>query len=412
MASTRLGYLAIKKEATTAVAVKPTHFLRFKEGDILVKKEIIENNPIQNNRWNAVSAVPGKITTEGTYKLDVDTTEAVHFLYGALGSISTTDIGSTPGQVYEHTLTLSNSLPSFTIEQAKGNLSDTTENLQKYQVDRAFGTMVDSLKLSGQDGIVNMEVAMKAHGVFQKSNLIANASAGSSVALSLESVEGLVATSDTVNIYDTTPQNETDAIASISSTNKTITIATLGNSYTVAKDAKVELVPQTPSYGTSEVFSFTNCSFQFGADLTAAASATEENIENWEFSYENQLEERFGSLRASPSVIAPKGAKATIKFTKYFESVQDRDRYLNLKRQACILTIANNTKIGAADTNNYKYTIKIEISDLRYTMAEMPTGTDDLYAVSIEGSCFYDAADGRAIRMLIKNASVGTTYTA
>lgn len=411
MASTRLGYLAIKKETTTALAVKPTHFLKFKEGDILVKKEIIENNPIQNNRWNAISAVPGKITTEGTYKIDVDTTEAVHFLYGALGSISTMDIGSTAGQVYEHTITLSNTLPSFTIEQGKGNLSDSTNNLQNYQVDRAFGVMVDNIKLSAQDGIVGMEVAMKAHGVFQRSLLIANAAAGSNVVLSLESAEGLVATSDTVNIYDATPQNESKAIASLSIPNKTITIATLSNSYTVEKDAKVELVPQTPSYGSSAVYSFVDCNFQFGADLTAAAAATEENIENWEFTYENQLEERFGSLRGSPSVIAPKGAKATVKFSKYFENVQDRDRYLALKRRAAILTITNNVKIGASDTNNHKYTIKIEMSDLRYTMAEMPTGTDDLYAVSVEGSCFYDTTDGRAIQMKIKNASVGTTYT-
>jgi hypothetical protein len=31
MASTRLGYLAVKKETTRAVAVKPVNFIRFKE---------------------------------------------------------------------------------------------------------------------------------------------------------------------------------------------------------------------------------------------------------------------------------------------------------------------------------------------------------------------------------------------
>lgn len=411
MASTRLGYLAIKKETTAAVAVKPTHFLRFKEGDIMAKKEVIENNPIQNNRWNAINAVPGKIATAGNYKVDLDTIESVHFLYGTLGGISSADVGSTAGQVYEHTLTMTNSLPSFTIEQGKGNLTDATGNLQNYQVDRAFGCMVDKLKLSAQDGIIAMEVDFKACGVFQRALLINNASAGASVNLALDTVEGLVA-ADIVNIYDTTPQNETDAIVSISTTNKTIQIATLGASYTVAKDAKVELTPQTPSYGSTDVYSFAHVNFQFGADLTAAASAAETNIENWELTYDNQLEERYGSLRSSPAVIAPKGAMATLKFTKYFENVVDRDKYLALKKQACIMTITNNTIIGASDTNNYKYTIKTEISDLRYTTAEMPTGTDDLYAVKIEGTCFYDATDGRAFRMLIKNNAVGTTYTA
>jgi len=40
-------------------------------------------------------------------------------------------------------------------------------------------------------------------------------------------------------------------------------------------------------------FSFVHASFQFGADLTAAASAAETNVENWTFSYENGLEERY-----------------------------------------------------------------------------------------------------------------------
>lgn len=412
MASTRLWYLAIKKETTTAVAVKPTHFLWFKEGDLVLNQEVIANNPIRNNRWNAITPVKGKITTDGTYTFDFDINESIHFLYYLMGAISTSDIGSTPAQVYQHTFTLANTLPSFTLEQWKGNLTDATNNLQNYQVDRGFGVMVDKLSMSASDGIVSLSVDMKAHGIFQRSLLIANATAGASVALSLESIEWLVATSDTVNIFDKTPQNESDAIASISLTNKTITIATLWNSYTVANEAKVELVPQTPSYGVAKVFSFTTCSFQTWVDLTAAAAASETNIEDWEFTYENQLEERFGSLRSSPSVIAPKGAKAMIKYTKYFENVTDRDNYLALTKKALILTMTNNEVIGAADTNNFKYTLKIEMSDCRFLTYEMPTGTDELYAVTTEAECFYDSGDGRAIRMIATNSKAGTEYTA
>lgn len=123
--------------------------------------------------------------------------------------------------------------------------------------------------------------------------MISDATAGASVDVALASVEGLT-TDDTVNIYDKTPQSETDAIAAISTTNKTIQIATLGNSYTVANKAKVELVAQTPSYSTqAKIASFTHASFKFGADLTAAASASETNVENWEISFENNLEERY-----------------------------------------------------------------------------------------------------------------------
>ena len=45
--------------------------------------------------------------------------------------------------------------------------------------------------------------------------MIANAAAGTSVTISLDSSEGFVAT-DNVTIYDKTPQSETKAIASLS----------------------------------------------------------------------------------------------------------------------------------------------------------------------------------------------------
>jgi hypothetical protein len=72
----------------------------------------------------------------------------------------------------------------------------------------------------------------------------------------------------------------------------------------------------------------------------------------------------------------------------------------------------NDTVISATDTNNKKYTVKIQISDLRLTSEEMPTENDGLYVVNVEGTCFYDASDGRAVRIIVDNSSAGTTYTA
>jgi len=412
MASSRLSYLAIIKEAVTATAVKPTNFIRFKDGDVMNNLEVIANNPIQNNRWNAMNAVDGKIDSKGSYNFDLDTNEINYWLTPLLGTLANVDISSeTDASVYSHTYDLANTLPSVTLEQGKGNLTDYSNNRQNHQVDRAYGVMLDTMTMSGSDGIINVAVDVVAHGVFQKADLISNATAGASVDLELESVDGLVATDDTVNIYDETPQNETDAIASMSTTNKTIQIATLGASYTVANKAKVELVPQTPSYSVAaKVFTFDNVSFKFGADLTAAESATEENVENWEFSYANQLEERYGSLRKSPSVIAPKGASSKLTFTKYFENVVDRDRYLSTTKQACIMTITNNEIVSATDTNDAKYTVQIRLSDLRYTTYTMDTGTDGLYAANIEAECYYDTAGGKAVQMVVTNANAGTGY--
>lgn len=86
MASTRLGYLAVKKEATRAVAVKPANFIRFKEGQIDYNQDLIENNPIQNTRWGAISPVKGKISTDGSYTIDGDVRDIGYFLMAGMGT--------------------------------------------------------------------------------------------------------------------------------------------------------------------------------------------------------------------------------------------------------------------------------------------------------------------------------------
>lgn len=410
---TRLWYLAVKRESTVATAVKPTKFLRFKDGDLKYTQEVIENNPIQNNRHNALNAVPWKITTDWTYNFDLDYTEWVHRIALALWWLATSDIWSTPSQVYRHTITAANTLPSLSVEQLKGDWTDTSWDRQKYEVTRWYGVLVDSFKLSASDSIVNLEVNLKAHGVFTSAFLINDVAAWSNKDLYLNTVEWLVATSDTVNIYDATPQSESDAIASISTTAKSIQIATLWNSYTVANKAKVELVPQTPSYWTAaQVATFTQAKFQFASILANCSAAAEVNVEDREFEYMNNLEERFWSLRSSPSVIAPKWSKATLKFTKYFETIADRDLFLQTTKTACLLTLTNDKKIGAADTNLFKYQMQIELNDLRFTAYDMPTWTDELYAVTVEASAFYDDSDAQAVRILFQNAKAWTEYTA
>jgi len=289
-------------------------------------------------------------------------------------------------------------------------LSDDSNNRQNYQVDRAFGCIVDKFTISGGEGVIDMALDIKAHGMLQKANLINDASSGSAVVINLASAEGFVATDD-VNIFDNTPQSDTAEVSALSLTAKTLTLDSISNSYTVTNSGKVELIPQTPSFTDDpNPFSFVHCSFQFGSDTAAAASSAEENVENWDLQYMNNSEERFGSLRNTPSVIAVKGNGAKISFTKYFENVADRDRYQDRAKRACILTISNNKIVSSDDTNNAKETIKFIASDVRFTSYDMPTGTDDLYAINAELELFHDSTDGRALRVEFTNGKSAAYY--
>ncbi len=398
MPSTRTGYLAVQVEATPGVGVTPGNFIPYKGGDLGHQLDIIKNNPIQAVRHGAITAVSGKKATDGDFEFDLDWLQCGYWLGGALSfDGSPTANGDS---TYTHQFDEANTLSALSIEQAKGDLTT-----QAYECNRAFGSYVNSIEISASDGLVGLKVNLKSLGIFQRSRLVANATAGSSVNISVEDVEGLT-TSDTVRISDSSSSEE-DAIASISTANKTVQIGTLGNSYTVANGGKIELVPQSPSFVAENLMTFDMVGFQFGANLTAAGSASEENVEDWTFTWNNNLEERYGSLRKTPSVIAPKASMGTLKFKRYFESRADRDAYLNVDRKACIITIRDvNTIIGSGSRNP---SLVIQISDLRYTAYALPTGADELYAAEIEGELFYDLTDTRAVRMLLTTTEADFT---
>ena len=418
MALTKLGYLAVKRETTQSTAVVPTHFVRFNEGDMVLKRTVQKNDPIQNNRAAALYPVRGKDTVSGGYKFDLEANECVHWLAAALGSLTSTDVSSaTDASVYSHSIKPANSLPYLSIEQGKGNLTDTTNNYRNFQVERSFGCVADSFTISGKDAGIEMDVKLKAMGQFKRGLLTQPATAGSSVKLYLDSVDGLVTTTDTLVIYDTTPQNENKAIASITAADPSVTIATLANSYAITKGAVVALMPQTPSYSIApQYFSFGQVKAQLGATLTAAASAAAANLENWEVSFDNKSKEMYGTSVTTghfgPNVLQPTAFEVKGKYTHYFTDVADRDAFLGLVQQALILTIDNGIVVSATDTGLKHYSVAIKLPNLIITTRDMPTGKDDLYAVKVDYEGYYDSSNAESINVIVQNAMVGTTYTA
>jgi hypothetical protein len=262
--------------------------------------------------------------------------------------------------------------------------------------------MVDTFEMSGSDGIIEFKANVKAHGEFMKKNLTATAAVVTPSAIPVTDNEGLVV-GDSVLVSETTgvtPSIETTTLTAVNVNGVEIS-ANLAASKDIAQLPKVELVPQTPSYSAGQnLFSFVHAKFQFSDTVANARLAAKENIENWTLSYSNQLEERYGSKRATPSVIAEKGASSMLKYTKYFESRIDRDRYLDQTRQAGVLTLTLAKNIGASST---PYKMEVAISDARFTGYKMDTGADDVYVAEMEAEIFYDSTDGKAIEIALWN---------
>lgn len=255
--------------------------------------------------------------------------------------------------------------------------------------------------MTGSDGIVGFKATVKAHGIFMKSNLTATAAIGSPSTIVATNTEGLVV-GDSVKVMETsgTLSNETTTLISVNVDGVTVT-ANLAVAKTLANAPKIELAPQTPSFSTAQnLFSFIHAKFQFADTVANALTAAKENVENWSLSYQNQLEERYGSLRATPSVIAEKGSSAKLKYKKFFVDRTDRDRYLDQTRRACVLTLLLSKNIGASTT---PYKLQFSMSDCRFTGYKMDTGADDVYVAEMEADLFYDNTDGKALQVDLWN---------
>lgn len=391
MASSRTGFMAIKKEANRAEAVKPTNFMPYKGGGIEYKQEVIENNPIKGVRWNALQAKKGKVQTDGKYEFDLDTYFIGYALYGVLGNYSVTDLTG----AYKHTFNTANSLPTFSIEEVKGN----PEGVDR-EVCRAFGVMFDSLEMGASDGVASANANVVAHGVFLKADVTVDVTAGSGETITVRSSESEgILTGDLLEIVDDSNGTQEDITATTIAAS--VITADTANGYTATDNVKVQLRPQTPAFDCRDtVLTFSDFNFKFGADLPGAEAAAEENVENWTISLQNNLESRYGSLRKSPSVIAPKGAGGMFKYQKYFENVADRDRYLDQDRQACIGTGDMEIAIGST---SYTYKIEIRMNDLRYTNRTLNVGNDELLVTELEASLFYSCPDGKAIEINVWN---------
>lgn len=412
--STRIGYHAIKAESTVWTAVKPTNFIRSESGWLEMDKTIDFANSKQNDRSQNIKAVPWQEDITWSIEYSLDANESPFMIYGALGSLSSADVSSwTDGSVYKHTIKDDNCLPSFTYEESVGRITDTSTNLQRYQIMRSIGTVFGNVSLSIEGGRVMLNTTPIAEDQLIQAIMKADAAAWSSVNISLDRVKGFT-TSDTVNIYDDTPQNETDAVAAISTANKTVQIGTLGNSYTVANNGKVELTAQTPSYSlVQQLFASWHASIQFWADLTAAWSASSSCIRSTTLTIDNSLQALacMGSFWTWSGGVVPQGRTVSLEFTRSFINKTDADRYLQAREYAAIITIDNNKIVSATDTGQLPYKVVIKIPRMVLTNKPMVLDNNGVYEYTATCEAMPDSSAGYQVQFEVWNAKAGTYYT-
>jgi len=147
----RLGDVGIGVEATSGVAVAPTHYLEISDAPSLKDTYEYENNEAGRSR---VELSQGqklmKKFGEGELMVHLDSTTSVYGFGLILGTVNSSSIG---GGLYQHTVTINNTNTPKT----------ATIQFNRVQDNRKFvNAMIEELEIEVSDSFATMKMALKS----------------------------------------------------------------------------------------------------------------------------------------------------------------------------------------------------------------------------------------------------------
>lgn len=149
---------------------------------------------------------------------------------------------------------------------------------------------------------------------------------------------------------------------------------------------------------------FADYTIKLGSTLVAAQQASATPITEWMMSINNNAEVIHESGKSTASRVFWKQLKVTGSFTKYFESVAERDVYLNLTKQAMVLTASGN------NINGYQESLTINVAKMVYNDQSIATGLENFFAVKTNFTAEVDVTQGKQLDMVLRNTR-STLYT-
>ena len=147
------------------------------------------------------------------------------------------------------------------------------------------------------------------------------------------------------------------------------------------------------SYSTVTNFSFKELTAKFGTDVSAANSASATPLSGVKLSIKREAEPIYQSGSTTPNKFVYKTLETSGNYSLLFESVTDRDKYLNETANAMILTFTD------VDGN----IVKITLSRVLINNWEPNNSLNDIVAQTAEFIAHYDATQTESIRVVVTN---------
>lgn len=338
-----LGYLSLAPETAPGVAATPIESTLLYDETMTTNRNLMDQAPIYGQPFETFQTIPGQRTHQGDLTVVAEPNTLAYFMDMLYTSGSTT--GSGPYN-WPFTLTAAPT-KSYTMDVSTGNL-----------VKRYCGVMASKITPNWNKNEMQLKVSVSALYSFLGAPL-AGAPTGSgpyTVELSTEYTDtptlGLVV-GDLIRFYHHGGSSYTDATLASIVDDTHITTST--NVSTFAEGDYMYLRPATPSFDTLQTFLWSKTNFQFGDNLTDAASADPVRCETgstWEL--DHYFEKDGGSDRSGsedPASLVRTTGLVGLTIKKFFDLTDDLELYKSMANTACIVTHY------AGPNNEYKFQI-------------------------------------------------------
>lgn len=469
----KTSYLAIKKETTENVAVKPNVFLPFLSEDVTTEWTGEYSQAIIASRFKNYRQIDRAIPApEGTISLHVEPATVGHIMSSNVGAVTSgiyipitgasadftvgeTITGGTSTQTADIVaisteddyLLVENASGAFTAgETITGGTSSTTATLTKYDADaigheyvvpqddlattytvefgfdneahRYTGVRFAEMNFAQDNNVMTLEAMVMARASFKMGRVTAVTTSGAGTkTITVDQTTGLVAT-DTIKVFRpgtgfldfSAASVKTHTVATVAS-ETSITVTNLQTSLAVGD--LIVLAPQTPTYTGEREFTWAGGAIaRVGTSITNALTTSNNNIEDFEMNVVNTLEFRH----------AANGVNLVNRFpAKVFTAGAEANG--KITRTYVDPTFVDRLRSGRKvalqllfqgdvmpNAASFNYLLDIRVPDMRLKPFEASISEDDLLVEEMEFESFKDLTQGYAVKMLLVNEEDGTTY--
>lgn len=382
------GYLALGREGAGAIGVPvaTTHFVPMEEESLTTELNTNGESLVFGSKAARLLTTPGMRSHGGDITVLAEPTSTALLFDGLLPRTSITSLG---GGYYSWLFNSTAFAPtgSYTVDISKGGVS----------VSRFAGVMFSEISPSWKDNRQSWKVKVAALKAFHGAVITAQVT----TTLTLDTTNNpkpteLLRVGDTIGIRHANGSTENGTIAS--KTDTTVVLATAPG--TTANGDTLYIRAATPTLEDLTPFLWSRTEFRFGADATAALSATHTPVEDGsEYSVTHQFEDDKGAQSSGgfdPSLLVrSKSIDATAKTKEYYENDVIAAKYNALPKTALVIRSFSE---GQCE-------VRITLNNLTYTKGgdKPPVKADEALFYEREYQPNYDRTDGQELSVTVIN---------